>query len=197
MKRASACIVWLLAVAGFAVAQSAPAPVPFLLTIAAEQLVVKSGSEVVIDIALKNTSNHDLILAECNIDGLDQYLSADVRDERGQPADGINCDKIQFSRGCAHERGLLVETASRRLTCSPVAGRVLRPGESLSSKVPVSKLFDMGVPGKYTIEIERANYPSTYIRVPRRYGGYEDLAMEDKRSWGTEQSNTVTVTVTQ
>jgi len=198
MKSVPVFIALLVGAGGFAVGQAGLAPTPFSLTIAAEKQAVKGGSEVVVDIALKNTSDHDVMLAECNVDGLDQYLSAEVRDERGKAVDGINCDKIQFNRRCADQGTVWLTTTNRELMCLPqVAGRVLKSGEVFSSKLPVNKLFDLGVPERYTIQMKRANYSVTYIRVPKKYGGYEDLAMDDKPSWGTAQSNTVMVTVTQ
>jgi uncharacterized protein (DUF58 family) len=119
---------------------------PFTLSISVPQTVVRAGSEVRIQVTLKNVSEHEIGILRSTPD---YDYTVDVRD--------------------AHDKSAMPTEFARKLR-APDSVRVapsnvlypLKPHETLVDKLIVSKLFEMGL-GKYTIRVAR--------EIPQELGG--------------------------
>jgi uncharacterized protein (DUF305 family) len=131
---------------------------PFKIAITAENSTVVAGGEVSINVSLTNTSNHAVYQGVIYKDGieLDTSFRFEVRDEDG---------KLVPKRIYPYEE----------LRTGKVIFRTIRAGETLTQLQPVSRLYDMRKPGKYTVQVSR---------------GVSDNPKDDIKS------NIVTVTVT-
>jgi len=117
-----------------------PNPAPFKIAITTDNATVVADSDVSINVSLANTSNQDVNEGVMYMDGisLDSTLRFEVRDEHG---------KLVPKRTYPHEE----------LRTGRVVFRTIRAGETLSQPQPVSALYDMRKPGKYTIQVWRRN----------------------------------------
>jgi hypothetical protein len=120
----------LLAVAGMAHAQTEKQP--FTITIKAETPQVKVGGQVVLDVVMTNTSDHEVGCDLYYYDSIDQNYQYHVLYEDGKPPARI-VRKTPFN-------------------ADPC---VLQPGESRQSGGVISQIFDFRRPGKYTIQVSR------------------------------------------
>jgi hypothetical protein len=107
-------------------------PTPLVVTAEAPESCVRSGSPVELNITWKNTSDHDL---------------------------SYRCVDTSWYSGC---EGISVHDASGRVLPqrgSPHAGSVfsakasLGAGKSIQMKIDLAKFYDLGKPGRYTIEV--------------------------------------------
>ena len=132
-----------------------PNAAPFKIAISTDKTTVVAGDDVVVDVSLTNTTNKDVeegVMYKQGI-SLDSTLRFEVRDDRG---------KLVAKRTYPHEE----------LRPGSVNFRTIQSGQTLTQPQPVSALYDMRKPGRYTIQ------------VWRRHPDYEI------------KSNIVTVTVT-
>ena len=202
MFKMVALLAIMLGAVGNGAAQSvATVPVgsaPFSITISLQSNTIKSGADIVLDFVLDNTSTHVVVLAGCSQEEWDQYSSADVRDESGNPARAINCGR--FPMHCPPDPRLDTTSSGILGDARCDSHLTLKPHEVLRKKMILNELFDLSLPGKYTIQMERVNYPRTFIRVPKgRYGGYDDIELDDKMGFAsraTVKSNVATLVVT-
>ncbi len=117
-----------------------PNPAPFKIAISSDTPTVIAESDVSIKVSLTNTSNQDVDEGVMYMDGinLDSTFRFEVRDEHG---------KLVFKRTYPYEE----------LRTGHVRFRTIRAGENLTQSQPVSALYDMRKPGKYTIQVWRRN----------------------------------------
>ena len=133
---------------------------PLEITISTQQSNVMAGDPIKIAIRMKNISKHDITMAAVGSNSQAE-LNYEIiaRDKNG---------------------GMLYETIYRKGIKRGVAGSrklfTLKPGEEITEKANVNKLYDLSMPGEYTIQVEKELPPS-----------------EGK---GMIKSNTITVTVT-
>jgi hypothetical protein len=117
-----------------------PNTAPFKIAISTDKTTVVSGADVVVDVSLTNNSNRDVeegVMYKQGI-SLDSTFRFEVRDDRG---------KLVPKRSYPHEE----------LRPGNVNFRTIRAGQALTQAQPVSALYDMRKPGKYTIQVWRRN----------------------------------------
>ena len=121
------------------------ASTPFTLTLEAEQNPIKAGSEVKVDITLRNSSNHPIAVG-LGLAEVDYALG--VRDSQNRiPPE---TDFARKSKGRVYFSNETVFT--------------LQPGETVPKEMLViSKFYDLSRPGRYTIQVSRT--------VPKELGG--------------------------
>jgi len=123
---------------------------PFSLTIGTPQQVVKAGSEVRVDVVLKNTSDHEITLLRSPGTGRGELeFESDVLSEKGNPA-----SQTKYGHGLK-KSGLDAVEGSRIMFR-------LQPGETYEDSMSLNKLYDLSKPGKYRIELHK--------RVPDHLG---------------------------
>ena len=113
---------------------------PFKIAITAENPTVVAESDILINVSLTNTSDHDVYEGVMYINGigLDSTLRFDVCDEHG---------KAVPTRIYPHEE----------LRTGKVIFRTIWAGQTLTQPQPVSARYDMRKPGKYTVQVWRRN----------------------------------------
>ncbi len=142
MKISIARVLTLIILAVCAVSS---ATVPFTLTLDAEENAVKAGSEVKVDITLRNSSNRAMYMSYGSGE-LDYAF--EVRDSQNRVP-----PETEFAR-----------KSKGRAYVSSDHVFYLQPGESLpKALVVLTKFYDLSRPGKYTIQVSRA--------VPKEAGG--------------------------
>lgn len=120
-------------------AQSDPASEPFTIAISTVDSAVKPGAPVRIKINLTNTSGSDLDLSGSVNDrtGQDSNFHYLIHDEKGKAAPKRIYDHPEIGSG------------------SPILGRVVKPGATLTEEQDVSRIHSFTHPGKYVIEAVR------------------------------------------
>ena len=163
------------------------------------QGAVKAGAEVRLDIVLTNVSAEKIVIAEC----VEPNYQIEVYDNEGKPLPRL--------RGCVpkqdpdHPGWTTLCPGDVTTPSAPICLqqnqilKPLRPQEALEEQTVVNTLYDLSRPGKYTIQVQLANDPRTFIEVPRkfRYGSH-GLELHDTvngASRATVKSNRVTLTV--
>jgi hypothetical protein len=131
----------LLLATGFA--QSAAAPL--LLTIAVAQTEITRGSEVRVDLTLRNNSNRTITLELTS--PLCDY-AVEVRDSTGNLAPDTEVKRESDCSSHAAGRDIVVQ---------------LRPHESHKDTIPLSMFSDMSKPGKYSVQV--------VWKSPKEFGG--------------------------
>jgi hypothetical protein len=134
------------------------------ITINSSPTVVKTGTEVKVEITLTNVSNHQITLAKDNAQNHgESFNRIEVRDQKGNLAPDTRYarflkgkvsddDKRQDKNKAVGDHG--VELVND-LPLDSAAPHVLKPGETLKDEIVVTKLFDLSTPGKYTIQVDR------------------------------------------
>jgi hypothetical protein len=132
---------------------------PFSLKIDASEHVFKVGAKIVVQITYKSTSDHLIIVPATPRDS-----SFDVRDVQGN--------------GVPLRKPRPIVTSPPTFLDKPAGngrGKAFGPGESVTENDDVGEIFDMSLPGKYTIQALHFWPPdNTWVK-----------------------SNTITITVTQ
>jgi hypothetical protein len=136
-------LLFLLSI--FVTSQQEVSKQPFTITISIQDSTSVSGTDVWINVALKNNSGQDLDDSGGFSDrtGLDPNFLFDVLDENGKPT---------AKRVYPHPE----------LETGKAVNRTISRGESLTQEQRVSALYDMSRPGKYTIQVSR--------RIPEALG---------------------------
>jgi hypothetical protein len=127
---------YTLLLLGSGLAQSSAAP--FSITIAAAQTEEKSGSEVRVNLTLKNVSNRNITVELTS--PLCDY-TVEVRDRAGKVAPDTELKRVQ-------------NCESGRVKGRDIIGQ-LKPNESIKDEIPVSQLSDMSQPGEYSVQVLR------------------------------------------
>jgi hypothetical protein len=127
--------------------------------------IAKSGQNVVLEVRMLNNSQRILTISEGN--PTEDYV-VQILDSSGlRPADTDYSLKLKKS---AASPGKILD-ANRSISFQ------LKPGETGTDVIPISMMYDMRVPGKYSVKVERS--------LPRELGA------------GVVRSNAVTITVTE
>jgi hypothetical protein len=140
-----------LGLAGLALAQ---APKPwFSLTISVPQNVVKVGSNVTVNVAMKNISDHDI-----GCGGRIGFLGVDydivVSDSGGRPMPEGEFLREQRARVPTRLRGRVSGGSGSEVSCT------LKPGQVHQNFFIANLARDMTKPGTYTIQISQTVYAS-------------------------------------
>ncbi|MBO0861839.1 MAG: carboxypeptidase regulatory-like domain-containing protein [Chloracidobacterium sp.] len=133
------------------------------ITILAAQNRVKAGDPIEIAITMKNLSDHDITMRKwAGNTQAELDFGIIVKGNNG-----ATLNETRYKKGV--NRGIgSIAGSSRLLT--------LNPGEEITEKSKINKLYDMSIPGGYTVQVEK-----------------ELPASEGK---GMVKSNTITVIVT-
>jgi hypothetical protein len=128
----------LLLIAAGAVHSAAARPQPFSITIRPEPAKAKAGSQIVVEIEMKNLSDHNVDCSKSFVNAVDIAFRYDIRNARGKPLP---------KRTRKHPE--LGEVGSGYPPCT------LKPGETTTSSAVISMLYDLTKPGRYTIQVSR------------------------------------------
>jgi hypothetical protein len=112
----------------------------YSLTIQEQEKPAFAGSEVYIFITQTNLSTRNVECNSLRIASTDLSLKYDVKREDGTPLE---------------ERANAIDYAHDLSECE------LRPGESVTRRYLLSWLFDLSVPGKYSVQVSRHGDPDT------------------------------------
>jgi len=138
MKTSRKHVLILIILAACATSSAQNSTAPFTLTLEAKENRVQAGSEVKVDITLRNSSNRAMHVSY----GLSELEYAfDVRDSQNRIP-----PETEFAR-----------KSKGRAYFSNDHVFYLQPGESLPrAPLVVSKFYDLSRPDKYTIQVSRA-----------------------------------------
>ena len=119
----------------------------FSLTLAAPGEPHKAGAELRLRVTITNTSDRPLTFVTApGPEPVDDYLyRITVHDERGRSAPASNYLRTR-------DKNVPVDYGSR-------IGRTLKPGESFTDEVTVTRFFDLSRPSRYTITVAREMPP--------------------------------------
>jgi hypothetical protein len=112
---------------------------PFTLFIQPDRAAVRAGSDVRVQVTLKNVSGHEIAVLRS---APDYDYKVEVRDARGK-----SIAPTELARK-------LNASGSVRVAPSNVL-YPLAPGAILVDEIVVSKLFEMALPGRYAIQVTR------------------------------------------
>lgn len=132
-------------------AQSAE-PVFSILADASNGHVFKTNSDVRVSIALKNTTNHD-IMVPLTVGPGEFVYRIEAKDEKGNAA-----PYTKYGRGVMVERSIGAKMSEISIPLKP--GETRQVGEAM-----VSKLFDLSKPGEYTIRVHRSDVDSNELKL--------------------------------
>jgi len=130
--------------------------VPFSVVIRAPENEIKSGSDIVVDVTITNTSDSAIGLEVMEIS---PYVAI-VRE-----ANGLLAPETELGRKLKQRQRDRIDPnwAGSRI------GSGLQPGESVHAKCIVSERYDMNAPGRYSIQVERlwgrSAVPSNTVNV--------------------------------
>lgn len=169
----------LISVLGFSVLansqgrEKSPSSVEYAtsLTIQSVSRTVKTGSPVWVDLTEKNNSDQTLPFGRAKPSTMDQggqIYQVDILDEQG-----VRPTETTFYR---RKLGHLTPEERAQLEL-PMGGGIIffvKPGDSITDRIDVGRLYDLNNPGKYTILVK---FPVRSNQLP-------------------VQSNTITITVT-
>jgi hypothetical protein len=144
-------VLVLLAARAIAVTQTVRRS--FSLSIALQYDTVKVGEPVVIQIEEKNISNHDiysLIVGGGDEHGEYAGFPPIVRDAKGKEPPLTKWGRVVFGRQTAADNDVSLEL-------SPVVRGHLHPGEIFKSKITLTGMYDLSVPGKYTVQVRHGD----------------------------------------
>ncbi len=135
---------------------------PLEIAISTQQSKIMAGDPIKIAITMKNMSDHDITIIKFGGDSQAELnYEIIVRDKNGE---------------------MLNETSYRKGIKEGVAGSrklfTLKPSAEITEKANINKLYDLSMPGEYTVQVEKELPPS------------------EGKGKGTIKSNTITVTVT-
>ena len=151
-------ILWILIVRLPADAQSKaspPAPPVFSLNLETAKSSVKVGSHVNIGVTLTNQSNHTIMIEhDIGHKGEFQYVVTVLNEDNGEP------NKTEYHHALRGE-----QTANPILIQGSTIELPLEPLKSVVDVIDVSQLYDLNVPGKYVIQVQRtASYSKTVVK---------------------------------
>jgi hypothetical protein len=154
MNRTARRLLLLAAIGVIGGGISAAAGVPsFTISISSSASTWKSGSDVVVVINRKNTSDQRIFFRKAPGQALGElFMDADVKDEQGNPLPRTKYYQILRNEdGPGSKR----QPAEELTSGGSVLKKFLKPGETLQDGIVVSKLFDLSRAGKYTLRVQR------------------------------------------
>jgi len=130
---------------------------PFSITISSPQQAWKMGSDVTVTVILTNTSSVPVFFGKSFAqDEGELFMDVEVKDDKGNPL-----PRTKYYRVLRHEDAYDCERqANGECTLRVVGGgsvrkKFLKPNETATDGIVVSRLFDLSQPGKYTIRVQR------------------------------------------
>jgi hypothetical protein len=140
-------VLSLLIVATHASAPGQAARQPFSLTVTTPQSIITAGAELRVQVTLKNITDHDIFVSrDFARETAERNYVIDVRDESGQIAPDTAYNRKRKDPGDAKHPN--VRYGSHML-------ETLKPGEELNDDAVVTKLYDITLPGKYSLQVSR------------------------------------------
>jgi hypothetical protein len=142
----------VLATASVSLAQSTQAnrKPSFSITLSTPDGVVKPGSNVMLEVVLKNTSDQDISAGEL-LGGAELNYDIDVRDSKGDLATETQYGRRIHGKDPNPGHG-----------GSGVA-RALKPGETQKTKTFLNRVYDLSQPGSYTVQAQTRDPNSNMI----------------------------------
>lgn len=140
----------------------------FSVEIHADKYVVAADSPVIIVATLTNMSDHEITMVQ--VSGLRAGYDVDVRNSQGKRPRGANellAEQNKENKEAHRPIRVIINQGGARTVN-------VKPGQTLRDEIQVSNIFDLTIPGTYTIQLTRKDSESTAI----------------------VKSNTITVTVT-
>lgn len=134
-------------------AGAAQGPDPAIsIAISMPEATVDAGSAVKLTIAITNVSKQTILVDRLLGGGKGEFFHEfEVRDARGGAVAETKYYR-QFKEGTIDMMGHIM-------------GHEVEPGESLKEEVTLNKLYDLSLPGQYTIQARRLDHPSkTYVK---------------------------------
>jgi hypothetical protein len=149
--------------------QSVPPP-SLSMTISTTPIVVNAGTDVKIEIIIKNISDHDVGVDKSPGENSgEKHTKVEVRDDKGKLVRETGYKRaLEGNGGYDEVSGRIIIPMGSNM------GVLLKPGETVKDGLSVNKLYYLDKPGKYTIQCQR----------------FED----ESSTW--VKSNTITITVT-
>jgi hypothetical protein len=129
-------------------AAGTPEPAQYSLTIDSRQSAgAKAGSEVAVEIVQRNVSNEQFLVSEAKYPSeAETWFKIYLRDQDGNLApETKHGRRVRLGKDDPGETTIFVGGASIRQ---------LQPGDSVTHRIILNRLYDLTRPGKYTIEIE-------------------------------------------
>jgi hypothetical protein len=138
----------------------------FTLTIAAPKDVVKTGTDIRIDITIKNTSDHEIDLERSvRLDLGEWFTDVEVSDEKGNALTETKYYRLLRGKPVPDDErqrdGAYVPRAQQVFGLVRYA---VKSGETLPDGLVLNKLVEFRGPGKYTVRVSRRDETSK-VRV--------------------------------
>lgn len=125
----------------------------FSLAISTAKGFVKTGSPIQIDITVKNVSDHSISLSTSYI-----HPNVEISDRVTiVNADGSKSLETELARRSLGHSTPEDESRSPTIATGKLVFLDLKAGQSFTYQLNVDELYDLGVPGKYSIQVERLN----------------------------------------
>jgi hypothetical protein len=136
-------------------------PPPFSLTIEADNSPVESRSPVWISATVKNISGYPLKMSIAHFADEGDY----VYKVSAVDAKGVSAPETQYGRRIQGHETPEAQEQDRYVINSSSSDYTLLTYQTLTDKVEVTKLFDLSVPGRYSIQFQKFDpETSTYVR---------------------------------
>jgi len=117
----------------------------FSISLNSPQEVWKLGSDIRVDVAIRNNANRQLFFATCPGEGLEGVLThVEVRDENGNLLSAP-----------------LKSRADSLIQCSGM-GAAVRPGETMRYGILINSFAEIKRPGRYTVQVQRHEGKTRY-----------------------------------
>jgi len=163
-------LIAVVAVFAAKLAQCADPPLEITISLI-DGSVEKAGAPVAVSITVRNHSDKTL---SASLWDYDYDYTMDVRDAQGNSApDSEEVRKARAEMDACRNSGNSL--CGRKILLHGVVNQ-FKPGESWKERLLITKYYDMGRPGRYTIQLER--------KLPEELGK------------GTVKPNSIAVTVT-
>lgn len=147
----------LIAVASGSCAQSSPTGqmpavvnAPFSLSISAPQMIIKAGNDVHVTIVLTNTSSHNIPF---EIRGRFPYLVEVHNATTGSRA----TPTAKGARDAATDPELDIPNSTFI--------SIVKPGQTRTTDCVVNQFYDLSVPGKYAVQVQRNGVKSNVVTI--------------------------------
>lgn len=129
----------------------------FSVTIATPANVVKIGSDIRIDITIKNTSDHEIDLPRSVRTDLGEWFTdVEVSDEKGNAMPETKYYRVLRGKDTYdNEPRPDGKFAPKVQQTFGLSGYSVKPGANLRDGTVLNKLVDLTRPGKYTIRVRR------------------------------------------
>jgi len=132
------------------------ADTPFSITITTPKDAVEVGSQVTVAILVKNVSDRDISFSRSPAEDRGElFTEVEVQDADNNPLPGT--EYYRLVKGKKKDRPKEGANFEPMGFHGSVIQFTLKPGETLKDGVVVSKLFDLGQPGRYSIRVTKVD----------------------------------------